>query len=103
MTHALAGKRFTLPATPALSERHAGKPRHQVEFCRPHVTEGRRKHFDLAVGNPVMVGNQPLGGDVVLVESEPGFADCERPDGLTGRQPLKIRHPYLDHEATTWL
>ena len=103
MARALAGEGLALPATPALAQRHSGKPRHQVEFCRPYVAEGRREHLDLAVGDPVVMGNQTLCRDVVLIESEPGIAHGECSDGFTGWQPLKIWHPHLDHEATTRL
>ena len=51
----------------------------------------------------VVVRDQPLRGDVVLVEAEPRRADVERLEGLAGRQSLQTRHPHFDHEAAARL
>ena len=49
------------------------------------------------------MGDQPLRGNVVLVESEMIGADVERAHGLTRREPLELRDAHLDHEAATRL
>ena len=49
------------------------------------------------------MGDQPLRGDVVLVESEMVGADVERAHGLTWREPLELRYAHFDHEASARL
>ena len=101
MLGAVAGKWLAIPAAPALPQGHACKPRHQVELGGPYIAEGRREHLKLAVGDPVVMGNQALARDVVLVEPQPGISHSESPDCLTGRQPLQIRHTDLNDETPT--
>src|SRR5512133_348097 len=47
--------------------------------------------------------DQALGGNVVFVETEPGFARAEGAESLTGRQSLQIWHPHLDDETSARL
>ena len=96
---ALARERLAPPPRPALAQRHPGEARHQVELGRPHVAERHRVQLELAVDDPVVVGDQALRRDVVLVEAEPRGVDVERADGLARRKPLELGDADLDHEA----
>ena len=46
-----------------------------------------------------MVGDEALGGDVVLVQSQALLAHMEGMHGLAGWQPLEVGDHHLDHEA----
>src|SRR5436190_16046906 len=78
---ALARERLVLPAAPAVAQVHVRELRHQVELGRPHVPEQDREALDAAVDEVEVVRDQPLVGDVVLVEAPVGLADVEGADG----------------------
>src|SRR4030095_11718459 len=96
-------ERFPLPIAPALAQAHPGETRHEVKLRRPDVAKRHRVEFELAVNDRVMMGDQPLGRDVVLVEAEVRLAHVERPDRLARRDPLELRNADLDYEAATRL
>src|SRR5919199_1353660 len=100
---ALARERLTLPAAPALQERHPGEPCHQVELRGPDVAKRQREELDLTVADPVVVRDQALPDNVVLVESEMRRGHVEGLKRLAGRKPPKPRYDHLDDEAAAGL
>lgn len=81
---AVANEGLTFPAAPALAQRHAREPRHQVEIGGPYVTKRRREDLKLPVDDPVVVRDKALRCDVVLVEADMRWGYGERSDGLPG-------------------
>src|SRR6185369_9160103 len=74
---AVARERLAPPARPALHETHAGDPGHEVELGRPDVAERARRVLDLVADPREMVRDQPLRGDVVLVDAPVARAEVE--------------------------
>ena len=47
-----------------------------------------------------MMGHLALRGDIVFVEADSGFAEVERPNGLSLWELLKRGNEHFDHERT---
>src|SRR5919198_205979 len=99
MSTTVAGERLSPPARPPLTQFHSCNLRHQVELRRPDVSVGSRESLESPVHHREMVGDQSLGRDVVLVDPKVVLARAKDSEGLTGREPLKLRHHDLDDEA----
>src|SRR5947207_2638826 len=95
---AVAREGLTLPAAPALAQRHSGQARHQVKLRRPRVAKWGRESLDLPVDDPVVVRDSDLGCDVVFLEAEMRRTDVERVNRLARRQTLKLGNVELDHK-----
>src|SRR5690349_776067 len=75
---AAARERLSVPVAEALPQPHAGQARHQIELRRPDVAERRRRLLEDAVDGAEVVGDEPLAGEVVLVDADVTFAHLER-------------------------
>src|SRR4029453_18615904 len=99
---ALARERLPLPTAPALAQRHAREPRHQVKLRRPHIAKRRRDGVDLAVLDPVVMRDESLTDNVVLVKADVPRLDDERLERFTRREPLQPGNEKPDDKAAAW-
>ena len=87
-----------MPVLPPGDRGESGEAGREVGFGRPDVAERDRGDVEAPVGDGVVVGDEPLLGDVVLVDAQPGRGEQEGPGALAGWQALQVRDADLDDE-----
>ena len=86
---AVTGERRARPGAPALAQRHAGQPRHQVQLGRPDVAKRLRELAERTVAEPVVVRDRGPGSRCRTRRSRaapesPRTAAPSRPAGAVG-------------------
>ena len=83
---AVAREWLSVPVAPSFAQGHAGELCHQVVLGRPGVSVQRIEERRSTVGDPVMMRDQHLVGDVVFVDTEVTGGDVERHERLADRE-----------------
>jgi hypothetical protein len=103
MLTAFARKGFPAPAGPPFNQSQSCELRHEVELCRPYISEGNRGVVTATIEDLDIVRSHRLRDDVVDIKRPLRRAHVKRHDGLPRRKAAQIWDSDLNDETAIGL